>query len=808
MARSPREEVHDRRSGRRRKKTLQGAAYEKELNSKKYTYDPSDSDEDDEYNNFPEARTKGNSRSNKVVTQRSDDEEDGFMDDDDDEEKLSDYSSSDDDDGGKEDDPDDPPLKRQKANDGRAATTPTQRAKLIIAQAAQFVTYEKKQLLKELFVNKNVHCITVDKGVIAVIHSGTLYLADAGEEEDDVYHQQILGHAGGLRPGSQPTRVHIPSDLFGKTTTIKGVKAEVVDLFYSDSTRKKKAVPVALTTKAESLVTYSDVLLLHFVPLEFVEWLGETKRTPYDLYSHVLAFLRTIEDQQLQEACTTACQPLLNWCLCACSKAKMESKDVLTKLPKAISPVMDISDSGGEQLKARLVSTGRLPQTASHPQSGHAPATSPRELAEAAAAAAAAAVSKQLQTTIQPKGKKASDDGPEKKGWTQDQMELIMDFCNVDNWKDVPPIWDEIEGKNSTQEVQRILRRAMSEEAALFGVKLKTFHLSTNRIKQIMKVELSPGPKADVTDLKEGIVILDLVPRTRAEAAALSTQEEAERESERNRSLEESTTIASRRSKNVGAVPDSLATAGPTLTAYVIFIRVLFGRKCEHFKMVRKAKHIVDEWEEEDVTAEMIKNLFWAIIVDARQFFAAWNDNPDGTPKSNLALLLAHYEANIYLPLTSLPQSWRTASPSAPYSGRGKGRGDDGDRTSPGGGGRLRDAEAEGKKAWKNEDMHPMIEAEVRKLNETFKTITLNKLLQEGDREMNEVPKLTKGSQQDCLGFVMGRCNVAKRTGKCNRHHPKRREISDTSAQAFCTFIRPCVSGMLERKEKYANQLK
>ena len=221
--------------------------------------------------------------------------------------------------------------------------------------------------------------------------------------------------------------------------------------------------------------------------------------------------------------------------------------------------------------------------------------------------------------------------------------------------------------------------------------------------------------------------------------------------------------------------------------------------------MVRRAKNIVDEWEEEDVTAEMIKNLFWAIIVDARQFFAAWNDNPDGTPKSNLGLLLANYEASIYLPLTSLPMSWRTPPPSA-YAGGRTGRGDDGGRKSPGGGGRLRDADAEGKKPWKNDDMHPLFAAEVAKLNETFKMITLHKFLKEGDREMNEVPPLT--DQQDCLGFVMGKCNVAKRSGKCSRHHPKRREISDKRAQAFCTFIRPCVSGMLEHKEEYSNQLK
>lgn len=240
-------------------------------------------------------------------------------------------------------------------------------------------------------------------------------------------------------------------------------------------------------------------------------------------------------------------------------------------------------------------------------------------------------------------------------GWSDHLWEQACGFCGVTSRQDVPEALEQVLEAKEVTEATGMIVKAMHEEAATMGVHLTPFHISSSRVKEFRKGIFATGQRATLADLKSGIVILDLVERTGAEIASLQTQEREERQSERNRSLDESKSIAQRQKQNIGAVPDNVPDAKQTLTNYVVFIRVLFGKRCPHYLSVFRAKEMVDGWNKESATAEMIKNLFWAIIVDARQFFKAWHT----TPSSKLDYTIESYEAGHYNRIVTFPLAWR-----------------------------------------------------------------------------------------------------------------------------------------------------
>jgi hypothetical protein len=130
------------------------------------------------------------------------------------------------------------------------------------------------------------------------------------------------------------------------------------------------------------------------------------------------------------------------------------------------------------------------------------------------------------QKQAQPGGNKSTDEKDDS-GWSDFQWEQAAGFCGVDDVNDIPVLLQKVVKAKKT-ELAGLVQKAMVEEAADMGVTLAPFYLSSSRLEDIKKGLFSPGARATITDLKSGIVILDLVERSSAEVATFQSQEQAE----------------------------------------------------------------------------------------------------------------------------------------------------------------------------------------------------------------------------------------------------------------------------------------
>ena len=679
-----------------------------------------------------------------------------------------------------------PPHKRRKN-----AKTDSREATAVLKELRQLGKYANEADRTTILTNttRNIAGIVMDKKFVVPVHSATRHMAEPGEESDDEHHNETVGHSG-----VSGVAVHIPQGALGKKATLKGVDRLTIEQFYGDPNNHKKlyAVEEASTNEKQ---TYNDVLLFPFIPTIFLDWLVATKRTPYQLYSHILLFIRNIEDTDLREKCHDICKPLLSWCLCSCQKEKKSSAGPLTQLKTPIMAILSPTRSCSTSLATRLTSTmGSAPHSQKVDKDGGKGDPDMMAMAATAAASAAASTAQMLSFLKQQQQQgntaaAAKDDS----GWSDHLWEQACGFCGVTSRRDVPAALEQVLEAKEVTEATGMIVKAMHEEAATMGVHLTPFHISSSRVKEFRKGIFATGQRATLADLKSGIVILDLVERTGDEIASLQTQEREERQSERNRSLDESKSIAQRQKQNIGAVPDNVPDAKQTLTNYVVFIRVLFGKRCPHYLSVFRAKEMVDGWNKESATAEMIKNLFWAIIVDARQFFKAWHT----TPSSKLDYTIESYEAGHYNRIVTLPLTWREGE-----EGTGGGSRPAVERGSEKDGGARRQAGASNTAL--NRDMHPLAANLMKPYNAVFSRHTLGVLCKEAGCTRNELPTLRVESddREGCMNYFLGYCKTAE-TGTCTRRHLLKRETKTDDATKVCTLIRPGIKRMIENKHKY-----
>lgn len=699
---------------------------------------------------------------------------------------------------------DKPPTKRRKML--KTATTDAKVASILYKELNQLMRYKNDadRITRFTNIRSNVGAITMEGKFVVVIHSATHHMADLGEESDDEHHNQTVGHSG-----ATGVAVHIPHNALGKKEKLKGVDANTVVQFYEDLDNYKKFLVVDDATDGQKH-TYSDVPLFPFIPSTFLEWLLEKNRTPFEFYTHILMFIRNIEDASLAAKCEGVCEHLLQWCLCSCQKAKKNSAAPLTKLSQPIRAIMSPTSSCANSLAARWNSTRG---NKSHSQQGVTGGTKTSEAMEMAATAAASAAdtSAKMLTILQQQqqyGQKSAA-AKEDSGWSDYRWQQMCGYCGVKNRNEVPEFIDQFLEEKEVTDATGLLVSEMHAIAALMGEKLTPFHISASRVKEFRKGIFATGQAATLTDLKSGIVILDLVERTRAEIASIQSQETQERSSERNRSMDESQAIAYRQKQNVGAVPDNVPEAKQTLTHYVVFIRALFGERCPHYLAVFRAKELVDGWGKESATPEMIKNLFWAIIVDARQFFKVWHTEPT----SKLDFILSTYEAEQYTPLVSLPAAWRSAAggssgelPGTRSGGISGGSDTDREETqNP----RRREAAA---KLAKNEDVHPLIADMMKPYHAVFKRHTMTALCKAAGRNVQELPKLRAKSgpaadKDGCVNFALGYCRMAEGGKTCRHRHNAKREIPIADVKQLCAMLKPGIDVMVKEKEKYAKFL-
>ncbi|KAL7458903.1 hypothetical protein ACHAWC_011010 [Mediolabrus comicus] len=613
-------------------------------------------------------------------------------------------------------------------------------------------------------------------------------MADPGEESDDDHHNETVGHHGNAN-----SHVVIPYNALIKKATLQGVTEDTLKTFYGNPTNRKKFYVVTDATTTEQQ-EYPDVLLFPFIPEAFMDWLLEKQRTPFEFYSYVLNFISNIDDPTLKAKCQTVCQPMLNWCLCSCVKEKETSKAPITQLTPQISAIFP-SKSCSRNLAARLAATTGSGQP-NNDGGGLKRGDDLTDILKACVENNSKVITMfgNQQKQAQPGGNKSTAEKDDS-GWSDFQWEQAAGFCGVDDVNDIPVLLQKVVKAKKT-ELAGLVQKAMVEEAADMGVTLAPFYLSSSRLEDIKKGLFSPGARATITDLKSGIVILDLVERSSAEVATFQSQEQAEFDSERNRSLDESREIARLHKQNVGAVPDNVPDAKQTITHYVVLLRVLFGKKCPHYQELFEIKQMVDAWNKESVTPEMIKNLFWAIIVDARQFFFAWAAVP---PTSNLRFTIDTYKAGQYTRIVTLPLAWRDATPNERGGGTGGGN--------PGGNGRGGD---QGRKPTSplqsqsvNTDMHPMIAELMKPYKKTFKRFALRVVCKEAKCTMAELPKFRTDGKDGCVNFALGYCGRTAAGEGCDRRHLPKQKVSKSDAESLCSTLRPGIEAMIENKDKF-----
>ena len=637
---------------------------------------------------------------------------------------------------------------------------------------------------------------------VQFMHSPARYTGEYGEPNE--YDGNDIIFIGDRRLGQEPTPCTITDTAFNKWHKVNLPDDDSIEQFYDNDGNSKKMYTPPLLAPA---TTEHQVPTFQILPGCLISIIAEGTCRPYALATAIKALVENCADDDVEKVENKKkSEKIIQWCNAA-SIHKGGTADANTcAITWNPTPLIPSNDHFIMWLKKRLECTiGVIPKSPPSflpPFNGlpFAP-TGPATTTNANGGHTTPIVTTTGKTSV----------------YSDSQAIFLAGFCGVKNTNDVPAVWDEIANTTSLDEVRVIIMDRMNNAKDELGVEISRIYLSSETLKDIKKLQFAPGDTAVWETLEKGISMLSFLPSTPESITELQREEQCAAETKGTRTLLESRKLSK---KDPRAPAGDYYTLMANLTTYAMFLRGMFGKDCNHYAAVWSLRRTIKGRENKQTrfTGQYVRNITWAVLDDARQFFATHLTKEKflkglDKPLSGLPAIIG----NVYLLMNieggDFPEKWKALTPSSNLDinghGGGGGGGSSGDRYSR----RERDRENLATKFDQEIDwvpvhlMHPKIADMMGSYKHKFGQLHMNDICKANNTRMDKLPKLDKYTSKDgkntlCMHHILGRCT----NRLCQYTHLDSIKLSDAFAGKLVSCLDTGIKSLTIKEEKHPHK--
>ena len=220
------------------------------------------------------------------------------------------------------------------------------------------------------------------------------------------------------------------------------------------------------------------------------------------------------------------------------------------------------------------------------------------------------------------------------------QLARLMGWCGLGPGEEdkLPLIWGKLQAARDKEDARAVLVKHFERLSAGLEEPLNIYFLD-RLVEDLIKLRLSPGREPDYDSAHLGVSILAVIP---VSARAQVAMDEEHKDNARATVLTVSDVRAAK--KGPPAPPRTYNPGMRILRQYKYFLSELFGMKCGHLNelaLIYLSLRSLQFCLGESMGQTEWAHLFWAIIVDAHQFFESLTDAEDlaagELPMSDLA---------------------------------------------------------------------------------------------------------------------------------------------------------------------------
>ena len=687
-----------------------------------------------------------------------------------------------------------------------------------------------------------------DAAFVVPIHS--VFQFSAPPRAKDPNNGAYFGATGDRVEGEDPQFVKLQEGQFEwmkvKVLSDVGEGSGFDDWFAEPENRLAPFDSVGEAKEADQLIPKMPL-----VPAEIGHWCAEEPRTPYEVL-HKLHTYANDRDEKVQ----TAMENVMTWCVMAATK---RSNSRWGCMQRTLGGVSLPSKKLRAAMKRRIVETlgeGPEAQPQGPPPNFSAPDPNVAALAVLQQMASARPSVSEIANTYQAGVHDAmrlhheNESDTIYKRFTKVQRGGIMGWCGVRRWKDVKPIWKEIEQTKSEDDLRVVLNRAWQKKIKKLGLHATVYAMDwpDDMLSAIRQARPYESSEADFLTSELGLSPMALLPRSRNEQIKIREDKRAKKKANRGMNMTEARAEAKRANKTPRLPPTDWEGLATLLSSYSIVLDILFYGDNAHRVGVDKIRGSMMALSKvKDLLDPLyLANVLWAIIEDGSQHFhesIALDDFNDPYadiiwPQTDLVRLSHRMMDKEPLRRFTLPFEWEMACEEEPTpddrqrgggGGGGKGGGGKGGGGGKvgggragggGGGGRLggrgdRDYEkgppADGEEKWK--DRYPERYGRGNKNPNVAKPLAdlLAPLKKQGPLNLHSVIKSTgvsvtqlarmgrsggeyTGKEPVCPYFACGSCPYAG----CFNAHKWGKELPRGYSGYLCKQITPGVKTLLD----------
>ena len=270
------------------------------------------------------------------------------------------------------------------------------------------------------------------------------------------------------------------------------------------------------------------------------------------------------------------------------------------------------------------------------------------------------------------------------KRFSDTQKAALCGWCGVRSWADVPPIWKQIEGTKTEEDLKRLLTTEWGRKfQGNINVLAYDIHFVKELLEAIRKVEFVDGPQATFLTVENGLSLMNLMPKSREEMARLDADQKL-------RDITAATATfadAKKRHKAPRLPPTQYDSLTNLLTVYALFLEMLFTDKNLHLRGLNDVRRALMSMNaiQQRLSRRYLATMSWAIANDTCRYFSEcmpMEDLVDTSsamlvwPRSNLTNFAYQMTAEQEINLMTFPEEWtamleRSQQPMHQNAGRG-----------------------------------------------------------------------------------------------------------------------------------------
>ena len=448
------------------------------------------------------------------------------------------------------------------------------------------------------------------------IHS--LGMFTGGPRRKDTYDGHMLGAIGKRETVTDIQWFSVPPRMLRwahkDVINIAADGSDEMSTFFSIRDNRMKFFNMA--TAAEASKTAVEIPRIVMVPSAVAPMFLQEDKTAFELFIELRAWTEARD-----QAVIVLITPILHWLLWSCTKGANENT---SDAAADVHPVTMPSQKLKQWQKLRVSGTlgeWSLATVVQHQQSAQAHGGAGAAAAAAMSASEAEAMfMKGASTVMRLHGDVMGSGAKSTRKYTEMQWASLIGFCGVSKRSQLPIIWKALEKAKDGTEARVIILAAVKAQQTNIDAQSNRVWFGEDTADDIRAAKFAHSPVANAARTEKGLSVMLFIRRT-AKQISEYEEEELAWKATKTPTIEE----LKKRLKAERLPPTNLDTANKVLTTYSLVLKILFGNKSAHkfgLDEIRAALLNLSEMEE-DVGADYLAHIFWAILDDSCQFFSS-----------------------------------------------------------------------------------------------------------------------------------------------------------------------------------------